>query len=62
METSGQTSISTAVACFLVQEGADLYEKNILGQTPTQLCSDDITTLLLTFAVKKGQVNLHAVG
>eukprot|EP00731_Ephydatia_muelleri_P014626 Em0008g346a len=53
-EASGQVSTSVAIACFLAQEGADLCAKNKHGQNPTQLCSDDVTTLLISFADKKG--------
>lgn len=54
-------STSVAIACFLAQEGADLFAKNKHGRTPTQLCSDDVTTLLISFAERKGQVSMHVM-
>ena len=45
------------VACFLVQEGANMYVQNQKGHTPLQLCSPDIAALVTTFAGRKGWVH-----
>lgn len=39
------------VACFLIQEGADLQLRNVLGHTPLEGCTDPVlATLISTFA------------
>lgn len=42
------------VACFLVQEGGDMHMKNMLGQSPFQICSSDVGALITTFVQKHG--------
>ena len=46
-------SAKAVVACFLIQEGASLQLKNILGQTPLEGCTDPVlATVISTFAEK----------
>ena len=51
---NGSTQLSATVACFLVQEGANMYIQNLTGRTPLQLCSPDTAALVTTFAERKG--------
>ena len=39
----------TTVACFLVQEGAEIHLQNKNCHTPLQLCSPEIITIVMTF-------------
>ena len=46
-------SAKAVVACFLIQEGASLHVRNILGQTPLESCTDPVlATVLSDFAEK----------
>ena len=46
-------SAKAIVACFLIQEGASLHLRNILGQTPLESCTDPVlATVLSDFAEK----------
>ena len=40
------------LACFLVQEGADIHIKNKRGHSPMYLCPPDMQTLMLNFVNK----------
>ena len=46
------------IACFLIQEGASIELRNILGQTPLEGCTDPVlATVIATFAEENaGQV------
>lgn len=44
------------VMCMLVQEGANPTLKNRNGQSPFSACTSDITTVVRTFAEKRGSV------
>ena len=37
------------VACFLIQEGADILLENNQGLTPLQICSPEVIALVMTF-------------
>ena len=49
LEGDGTDHTSAVMACFLVQEGADLYIPNKKGNTPLLICSPDIATLVTRF-------------
>ena len=40
------------MACFLVQEGADVNIRNRAAHTPIQLCSSEMSTLMINFVNK----------
>ena len=43
-------STKAVVACFLIQEGASVQPRNILGQTPLESCTDPVlATVIATF-------------
>lgn len=44
---------SATIACFLVQEGANIYVQNNKGHTPLQLCQPDIAALITSFIGKQ---------
>ncbi len=37
------------MACFLVQEGSELYMQNHKGNTPLLICSPDVAALVTKF-------------
>lgn len=43
---------STAVACFLVQEGADIYIQNKKDHATLQVCSPEVATIITSFIGK----------
>ena len=46
-------SAEAVVACFLIQEGANLHLRNIRGQTPLESCTNPVlATVLSDFAGK----------
>lgn len=49
LEGDGTDHTSAVMACFLVQEGANLYISNKKGNTPLVICSPDIATLVTRF-------------
>lgn len=48
-EGENQEHTQAAVACFLVQEGADLYIHNNKGLTPLTICSANIVTIVTKY-------------
>ena len=44
----------TIVACMLILEGADLYQKNVVGASPMAICPPDIADILRTVVEKCG--------
>lgn len=47
----GDMNAKAVVACFLIQEGASLELRNVLGHTPLESCTDPvIATVISTFA------------
>ena len=53
-------SAKAVVACFFIQEGANLKLRNILGQTPLEGCTDPVlATVLLTFAERNAGLVQH---
>jgi len=42
------------MACFLVQEGADLKIRNKAAHTPFQLCPAELASLMINFVNKSG--------
>jgi E3 ubiquitin-protein ligase mind-bomb len=48
-ERIGYDTQGATVACFLVQEGADLHLQNMKGHTPLQLCTPQVISLVMTF-------------
>ena len=49
-------ALYTVVAAMMLLEGADLYLKNVIGQSPLFLCPSDITDVLRTVVEKCGYV------
>ena len=45
------------MACFLVQEGADVNIRNRAAHTPIQLCSSEMSTLMINFVNKNRWAN-----
>ena len=45
----GGSAKSAVIACFLVQEGAELYMQNHKGNTPLLICSPDVAALVTKF-------------
>ena len=52
----GDTPIDNhfVMACFLVQEGADVNIRNRVAHTPIQLCSSEMSMLMMNFVNKSG--------
>ena len=40
---------SAVVACFLLQEGANILLQNNIGATPIEVCSPEVATVVMTF-------------
>ena len=41
--------LGVITACFLVQEGADVYIQNIKGHTPLQLSPPNVITIVMKY-------------
>ena len=41
--------ITATVACFLIQEGANMSLQNKKGLTPLQACSPEVISMVMTF-------------
>ena len=54
IEGDSPTHASATIACFLVQEGADMYTYNKKGHTPLQICAPDVASLVTTFTRREG--------
>ena len=46
----------TVVACMLILEGADLYQKNMIGDSPMVVCPPDSADILRHVIEKCGLV------
>lgn len=50
---------NATVACFLVQEGANIYVQNKKGHTPLQLCPADVAAIITPFVGKPSSKTFH---
>ena len=57
----GDRTANVAMAALLAQEGADLHKKNSRGLTPLELCTDDVASLITTFASTRYPYVTHAM-
>ena len=46
-DTGPHTSVT--VACFLIQEGADILQQNKKGHTPLQTCTPEVVSMVTRF-------------
>lgn len=55
--SSTDPSGQLVVACFLIQEGADITTKNRNGQTPLDLCSPEMAVIAAAFSQRSTRLN-----
>ena len=46
---------TAAIACFLIQEGADQYIKNNKGLNPLEVCPPELVALIVEFKGPEGR-------
>ncbi len=49
----GVVSTNIVVGLFLIANGADMHVKNIIGQSATNMCSSDFTSLLNKYSERQ---------